>query len=220
MFNPIKIHRSVMGQSCEYSSCEIGTQHGSNMPASVAFNTTPSNGFTNHYICHNHMVALIETIFDDPEYGPIARKIGVGKIAEYAKADALAEARAEAVAIAEAEAAAAPKEPTRYPCSKCGKPLKNPAARSIHEQHCKVLPVGIADGNLAAPADFKEAYGDKDAIPTLRIPQGIYEGVGSFPFGSRPVLVLSEEEIKAKYTTASDADNLANDIGDAEGPGY
>ncbi len=170
MFNPIKIHRSVMGQSCEYGSCEIGTQHGSNMPAAVAFNTTPSNGFTNHYICHNHMVALIETIFDDPEYGPIARKMGRDKLIEYADVDQKAESDLAALIEEEARATAAPPEKKTYPCYKCGKLLKNPAARSIHEQHCHVVvgaPIteesGIffKTGDRQSPADFKEAYGDK-----------------------------------------------------------
>lgn len=166
MFAPIQLHRSVMGQTCEYGMCDPHGPGAQNLPATVALNVTPANGYTNHYICDGHLVALIETIFDDPEYGPIARKIAKDKIAEYAEADALAASRAEAIALAEEVAAALPVEATTYPCSKCGKPLKNPSARKIHEKFCKGTPtdedvIHVETKDLQAPADFKEAYDDK-----------------------------------------------------------
>jgi hypothetical protein len=133
----------------------------------VALNVTPANGYTNHYICDGHLVALIETIFDDPEYGPIARKIARAKIAEYAEADALAANRAEAMALAEEVAAAIPVEAATYPCSKCGKPLKNPSARKIHEKFCKGNTAEGADIDYVPKDILSEKYKPSPAIVAL-----------------------------------------------------
>ncbi len=141
MFVPIKIHRKTMGITCDFGLCEPEGPGAQNLPACCALNVNPDNGRTNVYICKGHMVGLIEAIFDDDEFGPIARKIAKEKIAEYAEADALAEEEAIAAEETAKEAELAAKEPTVYLCSKCGKPLKNPSARRIHEIHCK----GIAE---------------------------------------------------------------------------
>ena len=166
MFSPIQLHRSVMGQTCEYGMCDPHGPGAQNLPATVALNVTPANGYTNHYICDGHLVALIETIFDDPEYGPIARKIAKEKIAEYAEADALAEEKELEVLKSAMEEVSEIAPKVMYPCSKCGKPLMNPSARKIHEKFCKGTltdedVVHVETKDLQTPADFKEAYGDK-----------------------------------------------------------
>ncbi len=190
MFTSIQLSRMTAGNTCDFGLCEADTVGGKHIPAAIALNVTPQNGYTNHYICRPHLIGLIETIFDDPEYGPIAMEIFKGKSLD--KAWTYAQYESEQKAIEEArraeeEATALPVEKQTYPCRKCGKLIKNPAARDIHEIHCSkgvptdeevgkdYLPdlktlsggeieaeVKVETGDLETPADFKGTFGDKE----------------------------------------------------------